>query len=190
MPAQFTPVTEEYMSAVVHFVGMSWTCKNAFTAIDAALGSVTKFGSGILSFRIVAPETTHGASFQEHRGADARPIVQGKSLNIEDDIGYSHCNTVQGGNGMVRKKPILLSHPVFIRSFFAEIQEDGKLRAAQVWEKPQKQNAVSHMKQLQSMNEQIFGITSESLGRPIIPLLHYSTTHLLLERLCHCDVHS
>jgi hypothetical protein len=83
------------MRAVVHFVGMVRTCDDALTARDTSFGQVAKFGFRVLAFGIVAPEATHGASFEEHSCADARTIVQGEALNVENNVSSVHCDTVR-----------------------------------------------------------------------------------------------
>ena len=44
----------------------------------------------------MAPETSHGASFQKHSCADARAVVQGKALNVENNVSSVHYDTVRG----------------------------------------------------------------------------------------------
>jgi hypothetical protein len=87
------------MHPAVHFVGMVRTCDDAFGTGDTPFGEVAKFWFRVLTFGIVAPEATHGASFEEHCCADARTIVQGIALNVEDDVGSVHCKTVSKVNG-------------------------------------------------------------------------------------------
>jgi hypothetical protein len=128
------------MCAVVHFVGMIRTCDDALTAGDTSFGYVAKLGFRVLPFGIVAPEATHGASFEEHGCADARAIVQGEALNVENNVSTVHGDTVWGESiandaavsayaERARRSTLpfalLLVHLVFIRLFFAEIQ-DGK----------------------------------------------------------------
>gem|GEM_PF-3412956 len=47
------------MRAVVHFVGMVWTCDAALAAGDTSFGYVAKLGFRVLPFGIVAPEAPH-----------------------------------------------------------------------------------------------------------------------------------
>ena len=82
------------MRAVVHFVGMVWTCDDALTAGDTSFGYVAKLGFRALSFGIVAPEAPHRAPLEEHSCADARTIVQGETLNVENNVSNVHCETV------------------------------------------------------------------------------------------------
>ena len=84
------------MHAVVHFVSVVRTGNDALAAGDAAFWKVAKLGFGVLAFGIVAPETAHRASFEEHSCADARSIVQGKALNVENHVSSVHCSTVRG----------------------------------------------------------------------------------------------
>jgi hypothetical protein len=77
-------------------MGMVGTRKNTLAAGDTAFGTVAKLRFRVLPFRIVAPEAAHGASFEEHSCADARTIVQGEPLYVEDDVSSVHCDTVRG----------------------------------------------------------------------------------------------
>ena len=75
---------------------MVWTRNDALAAGDATFWKVAKLGFGVLPFGIVAPEAAHGASFEEYSCADARTIVQGKALNVENNVSSVHCDTVRG----------------------------------------------------------------------------------------------
>jgi len=78
------------MYAVVHFVGMVRACDDALAAGDTSFGYVAELWFRVLPFGIVAPEAAHGASFQEHGCADARSIVQGETLNVENNVSSVH----------------------------------------------------------------------------------------------------
>ena len=78
------------MNAVVHFVGMVRTCDDALAAGDTSFGYVAELWFRVLPFRIVAPEAAHGAALEEHGGADARSVVQGKALNVENNVSNVH----------------------------------------------------------------------------------------------------
>ena len=77
-------------------MGMVGTRKNTLAAGDTAFGKVAKLRFRVLPFRIVAPEAAHGASFEEHSCADARTIVQGEALNVENNVSSVHYDTVRG----------------------------------------------------------------------------------------------
>jgi len=77
-------------------MSMVWTRDNALTTGNTSFGIIAELRFRVLSFRIVAPEATHGASFEEHSCADARTIVQGKALNVKDYISSVHYDTVRG----------------------------------------------------------------------------------------------
>lgn len=81
----------------MHFVGVIRAGENALAARDTSFGEITELRFGVLSFRIVAPEALHGASFEEHSCADARAIVQGKALDVENNVSSLHCDTVRRG---------------------------------------------------------------------------------------------
>ena len=87
MSAQVTPIAQKHMRAIMHFVCVCWTCEDALAAVDAAFSNETELRLGILPFGIVAPEAAHGASLEEHSGANARTIVQRKPLDVEDNVG-------------------------------------------------------------------------------------------------------
>jgi hypothetical protein len=59
---------------------------DAFSTRDAAVGEVLEFLIRMPSFRVMAPEAPHCASFQEDRGADARAVVDGEPLDMKDEI--------------------------------------------------------------------------------------------------------
>jgi predicted aconitase len=74
------------VSAVVQFVGMVRAGDDALTAMNAALGSVSKVASGMLSLRIMTPETAHRTSLQENRRADSRAVVNREALDVKNDV--------------------------------------------------------------------------------------------------------
>jgi len=119
------------MQSIVHFVGMVRTGDDALAAGDTAFGKVAKLGFGVLPFGVVAPEAAHRASFEEHSCADARTIVQGKALNVENNVSSVHCDTVRKGSIADETVAVLLccssTHQVFISGFLADIQ-GGKER--------------------------------------------------------------
>ena len=84
------------MRAIVHLVSMVRTRNDALAAGDATFWKVAKLGFWVLPFGIVTPEAAHGASFEEYSCADARTIVQGKALNVENNVSSVHCDTVRG----------------------------------------------------------------------------------------------
>jgi hypothetical protein len=84
------------MDTILHFVGMVWTGDDALAAGDASFRKVAKLRFGVLPFGIMAPETAHRASFEEHSCADARTIVQGETLNVKNNVSSVHCDTVRG----------------------------------------------------------------------------------------------
>jgi hypothetical protein len=96
LSAQLTVVAQKDMSATAHFMSLVRTGDDALAAGDASFRKVPKLRFRMLPFWIVTPETTHGASFQEHSCTDARTIVQGKALNVENNVCSVHCNTVRG----------------------------------------------------------------------------------------------
>jgi hypothetical protein len=62
---------------------------------------------------IVAPETVKRASLQKDRRSDARPVVYGESLNVEDNTRHVE-NTIEDGrrmgeweNGRIPRSPTL-----------------------------------------------------------------------------------
>ena len=85
------------MNTAAHFMGLVRAGDDALATGDTSFRNVAKFRLQMLPFWIVTPEATHGASFQEHGCADARTIVQGKALNIENNVSSVHCNTVREG---------------------------------------------------------------------------------------------
>ena len=85
------------MSAVAHFMSLVRAGDDALATGDTSFSKVAKLRFRMLPFWIMTPEATHGASFQEHGCADARTIVQGKALNIENNVSSVHCNTVREG---------------------------------------------------------------------------------------------
>lgn len=58
---------------------------DAFVAPDAAPWMLQQFGLDALRFRIAAPVALQRTSLEEDDGADARPVVDGVSLNVEYD---------------------------------------------------------------------------------------------------------
>ena len=48
------------------------------------MGRVEELHSGGLSLRVVTPQATQRASFEKHRGADARAVMGAKLLNFGD----------------------------------------------------------------------------------------------------------
>jgi hypothetical protein len=93
--AQLTVVAQEDMSTTAHFMSLVWTGDDALATRDASFGKVAKLRFRMLPFWIVTPEATHGTSFQEHSCADARAIVQGKALNVENNISSVHSNAAR-----------------------------------------------------------------------------------------------
>jgi hypothetical protein len=83
------------MGAVVLFVGMVRTSDYTLAAGDTSFRKVAKLWLGVLPFGIVAPETAHRASFEEHSRADARSIVQREALYVENNVSSIHCDTVR-----------------------------------------------------------------------------------------------
>lgn len=71
----------------------------------------------MLAFGIVAPEATHRTSFEEHSGADARSIVQGEALNVENNICGDHDATVKEGMGDAEgvREEVVLAAPSLLR---------------------------------------------------------------------------
>ena len=79
-------VAMEDVYTIAEFVGVIGAGKNTLAARDAAFGVVTEFGRGVLTLRVVAPETVHRTTFEEHGGPYPRAIVQGKTLNVEHNF--------------------------------------------------------------------------------------------------------
>lgn len=50
---------------------------------DALLCIIGEFVTGVDAFRILAPGTRQRAALEEHHTANARPVVQGVSLDVE-----------------------------------------------------------------------------------------------------------
>lgn len=48
----------------------------------------------MLPFGVVAPEALHGTTLEEHGCANARSVVQGETLDVENNICGIHDNTV------------------------------------------------------------------------------------------------
>jgi hypothetical protein len=90
-------IAQEHVHAIMQLVGMVWTGLNTPAAGKTSVGKVAEFRLMTLTLGIVAPETTHRATFEEHSGADARSVVQGEALNVEDNICGDHGDTVKGG---------------------------------------------------------------------------------------------
>jgi hypothetical protein len=59
----------------------------AAVTVDAAVLHDDDFGHGSLAFGIVTPPALEGASLEEDGGADPGPVVEGVSLNVEDQGG-------------------------------------------------------------------------------------------------------
>jgi hypothetical protein len=150
------------MRAIVHFVGIVGARENTLAAGDTSLGIETKLRFRMLPFWIMAPEAAHGASFEEHRCADARTIVQGKTLYVENNVSSVHDHTVRGesiANDVKvsaftgrsgsycrsRRRPSSV-HRVVISGFFREIQGGKKTKSDEVFGEIQMQNAVSYVK--------------------------------------------
>ncbi len=56
---------------------------DAFPAADASVGRVLQFTVRMAPLGVVAPETPHGAPFDEHRGPNARPVMNGRTAGYE-----------------------------------------------------------------------------------------------------------
>ena len=78
------------MRAIAHFVGMVGAGEYTLATGDTPFGNVAKLRFRVLPLGIVAPEAVHGASFQEHGCADARAIVQGEALYVENNVSSVH----------------------------------------------------------------------------------------------------
>jgi hypothetical protein len=67
---------------------------HAGATAQAARERKLDFLFGVQTFGVVTPEAAQRAAFEEYRGADARPIVDGETLDIEDQtaghVGASH----------------------------------------------------------------------------------------------------
>ncbi len=87
-------VAKKNVDTVMQFMGMVRACFDAFTARDTPIGKITKLRLGMLPFGVVAPEALHRTSFEEHRCADARSIVQREALNVENNICSIHYTKV------------------------------------------------------------------------------------------------
>ena len=79
------------MKIPLHLVRALLTDLDAFTTQDAARGVELDLGLELEPLGVVAPETVQRAAFQKHRRADARTIVDRKTLYIEDETSnWSH----------------------------------------------------------------------------------------------------
>jgi hypothetical protein len=92
---QLAPFSQKQMKAIPHFMSVIGTGDDALTAGDTSFGIVAKLRLRVLSFRIMAPETVHGASLQKHSGTDAWAVVQRKALYVENNVSNIHDNTVR-----------------------------------------------------------------------------------------------
>lgn len=57
----------------------------AASAANAAVFTKNQFGLAALALRVVAPDAGQRAAFEKNGGADARPVLDGISANVEDD---------------------------------------------------------------------------------------------------------
>jgi hypothetical protein len=53
---------------------------------------VDKLKTFALSFGVVAPPATHWTSFEEHGGSNSRAVMNGVSLNVENNA-FLHLNS-------------------------------------------------------------------------------------------------
>ena len=105
-----TSFAEEDVQAIAQFMRMAGAYLDAFAAGDAAVGKVTKLGVGMLPFGVVAPEALHGTTLEEHGCANARSIVQGETLDVENNICGIHYITVLEVNRKGEGRNCLLLH--------------------------------------------------------------------------------
>jgi len=78
------------MRAIAHFVGMVGAGEYTLATGDTPFGNVAKLRFRVLPLGIVAPEAAQRATFEEDRGADARAIVQGEALYVENNVSSVH----------------------------------------------------------------------------------------------------
>ncbi len=78
------------MNAILKRMGMVGACIYACAAGDAASRGIADFRTEQAPFRVMAPEATQRASFQENGCPDAGAVMDGKTLNIEDETAVLH----------------------------------------------------------------------------------------------------
>jgi len=66
----------------------SWTRSEAPVAPDALVGEEDDLGVPRDALGVVAPSAAHGASLEEHGGADTRAVVDRELLDVEDLSGH------------------------------------------------------------------------------------------------------
>lgn len=69
-----------------YFMRSVRTYRSACPAGRAFFAAKQELGIGLKAFRIVAPRTVHVAPFEKHGGANARPVIHAKTLNIKNKI--------------------------------------------------------------------------------------------------------
>jgi hypothetical protein len=82
------------MDAVRQFVGIIRAGYDTLAAGNASVGVIAELSPGILSLGVMTPETAHRASLKENGRSDARAVVQGETLDIENNIRRCHVMTL------------------------------------------------------------------------------------------------
>ena len=82
--------------AIKHHMAVPGAGLQTGSAADAFCQNEREFGLPCHGLGIVAPGAPQGAPFQEHRGSDARSVVDRESLNVEDQslVPYNSCQSV------------------------------------------------------------------------------------------------
>ena len=80
----------EYVSTLFEYVGAARTGSYALTAANAAIWEEMQLGLQSQPFRVVTPEATERAPFEEDSGSNPGSIVDGETLDVEDDAGSLH----------------------------------------------------------------------------------------------------
>jgi hypothetical protein len=80
----------KYMSAIFYLVGTMFTNIYTGETTDTLLPVERDLGKVGDRFRIVTPETLQWTALEEHGGANARTIMQGCTLDVEDQSASFH----------------------------------------------------------------------------------------------------
>jgi len=72
-------------------MGMGRADPDALAACYAARGEILEFLIRMAAFGVVAPETLHGAPFQEHGCPYPRAVMDRKALDMKDKISAHSC---------------------------------------------------------------------------------------------------
>jgi hypothetical protein len=75
----------EFALSVNQDVSSVGTTLKALATANTAVQVELQLGTGIQGLWIVTPEATQIASFEEHRGSDARSVVEGEPLYLGHD---------------------------------------------------------------------------------------------------------